>query len=433
MSYIKFSIKNEHEIQLDEDAKKGDLIDINKYLDINKSNAIEIIKKLDSETQKLIQIKVDLEKGKFETKFNEEKTHAIEEAKKITKLEEETKWKDELNKKDIELNSIMLSLDNKLLKQERDLKNNFDEERKSWQNEKEELQKEKEQLESKVNTIERQQNINTVKTHGENLEKWCKNEYDKAFTNGAFENCEFFKDNEIVKDQNEEKGSKADFIFKIYDCNDRLKRKVLASVCCEVKTEFLSSKDKLKNAHYFKKLEKNKIKKGCEYSLLITELEPEQEFSIQKVSEYKDMYMARPSFFISFLAILNSTYKKISQTIMDYEKREKELKNHNVDTADIQKKIKDFKSSIIDKSIKYIQDNANEIHKLLENINKNSSRALECVKKIIDTHLDSLMRKIDDFDLSKLFSSYNKHAINNIDNNSENDDQVLYVHKRVIK
>jgi hypothetical protein len=91
MSYIKFSIKNEHEIQLDEDAKKGDLIDINKYLDINKSNAIEIIKKLDSETQKLIQIKVDLEKGKFETKFNEEKTHAIEEAKKITKLEEETK------------------------------------------------------------------------------------------------------------------------------------------------------------------------------------------------------------------------------------------------------------------------------------------------------------------------------------------------------
>ena len=433
MSYIKFSIKNEHEIQLDEDAKKGDLIDINKYLDINKSNAIEIIKKLDSETQKLIQLNLDHEKEKFETKFNEEKKRDIENAIKITKLEEEKKWASELTKKDNELKSAQHIRKEELLKQEIDLKNKFDEERRSWQNEKEELWKEKEQLESRVNTIERQQNINSVKTHGENLEKWCKNEYDKAYTNGAFENCEFFKDNEIVKDQNEERGSKADFIFKIYNCNDRLKRKVLASVCCEVKTEFLSSKDKLKNAHYFKKLEKNRMKKGCEYSLLITELEPEQEFSIQKVSEYKDMYMARPSFFISFLAILNSTYKKISQIFMDYEKRENELKNHNIDTADIQKKIKDFKSSIIDKSIKYIQDNAKEIYKLLDNINKNSSRALECVKKIIDTHLDNLIGKINDFDLSKLFSSYNKHAINNIDNNSENNDQVLYVHKRVIK
>ena len=85
---------------------------------------------------------------------------------------------------------------------------------------------------------------------GENLEATCNDEMESYMQNGFF-NCTWQKDNEVVKNDDEKKGSKADYIFKVYATDEHKPEELLASVCLDMKDENPDSKNKLKNSSHY--------------------------------------------------------------------------------------------------------------------------------------------------------------------------------------
>ena len=95
-----------------------------------------------------------------------------------------------------------------------------------------------------------------------------------------------------------------DYIFKVYASSSHKENELLTSVACEMKNESPNSTNKKKNSDHFLKLDKDRKKKGCEYALLISELEWDQanDVPIRKVVGYEKMYVVRPQYFITFLS-----------------------------------------------------------------------------------------------------------------------------------
>jgi len=192
------------------------------------------------------------------------------------------------------------------------------------------------QIKDRDDTIDRLKDMKaklSTKMVGETLEQHCEIEFNKIRA-AAFPNADFGKDNDASA------GSKGDFIFRESDESGT----EFVSIMFEMKNELDEGANKKKNEDFFKKLDNDRTEKGCEYAVLVSLLEPENELynaGIVDVSHlYPRMYVIRPQFFIPIITLIRNEAHKTLKL-----KAELALvKAQNVDITDFEEKLETFKS-----------------------------------------------------------------------------------------
>lgn len=246
-----------------------------------------------------------------------------------------------------------------------------------------------------ISNLQRAKAALNVKQTGEDLEAWCDNEVTSCMQNGFF-NCTWEKDNKVVKEEGETKGSKADYIFRIYASELHKEDEELASVCMDMKDENPDSVNKKTNADYYKQLDKNREKKKCKYALLVSNLEMDKPnaLPIFKVSGYDDMYVVRPAYLMTFLNMITSLTAKFADIIMDQE-NEVGLKTKFAlmqEFEDIKNTYLDKPLGLLEKAIEEISKNSNNIRTAVQNIDT------QC-DKINESYINQIQNKIDKYEI----------------------------------
>ena len=239
-----------------------------------------------------------------------------------------------------------------------------------------------------------------VKTLGEQLETWCNNEYQNYALTG-FENCTWEKDNTLVAFEGEDgKGTKADYIFRVYSSDKRTQENELASVCMDMKNENPESKTKKKNADYYKKLDSDRTKKNCEYALLVSELEMDKfnDAPIVKVTDYPKMYMVRPPYFIAFLSIIESLGKKYKDLLEKVNKDKLDFK----EAQEIIDEFEQMKSAYLDKPLVAMESQLQDILDSSKKIADANQKINDTANKLINQTLENIRTKIARFDINRL-------------------------------
>ena len=248
-----------------------------------------------------------------------------------------------------------------------------------------------------------------VKLIGESLEQHCLAEFNKfrpLFANKVF----FDKDNEVID------GTKADFIYREFDSSGV----EIISIIFEMKNESYDSTTKHKNEDFLNKLDKDRNKKNCEYAVLVSLLEPDNEFyntGITIAHNYAKMFVIRPQFFMTLITILrNSALSSLNakQALI-------EQQNRNLDITNFENKLQEFKEKIgknyetaIGKFTKAIE----EIDKTIEHLQKVKDNLLASEKQF------RLARdKADELTIKKLTykNETMKAAFKDLKNNQDNE------------
>lgn len=172
----------------------------------------------------------------------------------------------------------------------------------------------------------------STKMVGETLEQHCEIEFEKLRDTG-FQNAEFGKDNDART------GSKGDYIYRECDENGN----ELISIMFEMKNENDETATKHKNEDFLKELDKDRNEKKCEYAVLVSMLESENELYnrgiVDKSHRYPKMYVIRPQFFIPMITILRNAAKNA----MEYKSELALVRAQNIDVAGFEEKIEAFK------------------------------------------------------------------------------------------
>ena len=166
---------------------------------------------------------------------------------------------------------------------------------------------EKESLEKEVELYKNFKAKRSVKLLGEDLEQHCYTLYNQLLA-PVMPDATFEKDNTAIRDEDETKGSKGDFIFR-----DREDGVEYVSIMFEMKNEADTSSNRHRNADFFDKLDKDRTKKGCEFAVLVSMLEMDNDLynnGIVSVPGYEKMYVVRPDNFIPIITLLVQTSKK---------------------------------------------------------------------------------------------------------------------------
>ena len=173
----------------------------------------------------------------------------------------------------------------------------------------------------------------STKMVGETLEIHCSTIFNGELR-PLFPNAYFEKDND-AKD-----GSKGDFIFRDYDGDTEY-----ISIMFEMKNEMDETATKHKNEDFFKKLDEDRRKKGCEYAVLVSMLEPESELyngGIVDVSyRYPKMYVIRPQFFKAMITLLVNAAKNA----VEFKKELAFVRNQNIDVTNFENELNEFKDN----------------------------------------------------------------------------------------
>lgn len=258
-----------------------------------------------------------------------------------------------------------------------------------------ELQAEKDRydvLQKQYNDIYRSKSSLNMKVIGENLESWCDDAFRQAQSLGAFANTVWEKDNTCVKEEGESGyGTKADYIFRSYSDSDH--RIEIASACLDMKSENPDSVNKKKNSDYFKKLDSDRKKKNCEYAILVSELElrSDNDVPVYKVQEYQNMYVVRPSYFISFLGVLYTLGVKFANLIESKQKEDEKFKTKQ----EILEEFEGYKVTYLEKPIAAIEKQARDIIKDADNVIKSGTSIRESAEKIAEIQIASMKSKIE--------------------------------------
>ena len=308
---------------------------------LDKENAIELAKaslekelteKLNQKILEISELKNDLKnkeeliQNKLEKIYNEElskKNIEINELKnKIILNEKETELtiKNAITEKDKEIdslnNKIVLSKNEYLIK-EKNLKDSYEEK----------IKNKDEQILYYKDFKAKQ----STKMIGESLEQHCHNEFNKL--RPLFKNCYFEKDNDART------GSKGDFIFKDYDDDGT----EIVSIMFEMKNEADETSTKHKNEDFFKELDKDRKEKKCEYAVLVSLLEIDNEYyntGIIDVSHrYDKMYVIRPQFFIPLITLIRG----LAMNSLKYKKELQIIENQNIDISHFEENMNTFK------------------------------------------------------------------------------------------
>ena len=372
MKKIKVSIQDEHTLILQEDAAKGDSIDLKTIheTDIDASTiqsvinsikrdafetelakaraAIEREKALEAQLgeQKLLERIAALEKEKTAAaQLAEATTRNLTQADLAARDAEIAELRAQLHATATEKQLAVSEATSKIEKERDQLASDI----RVKENEKQLLEstlKEKyeTQLRDREDTIERLKDMKaklSVKLVGENLEQHCQNEFNSVRA-GQFPYAYFEKDNEAVKAIGEEKGTKGDFVYRDYDTTGGTE---IISIMFEMKDEQDVSSNKRTVESHLDKLDKDRKKKNLEYAVLVTLLEADNELynrGIVDVSyKYDKMFVIRPQFFLPLISLLKSANTKSLEA-----KRELlALQTQNIDITNFEESMEDFKQA----------------------------------------------------------------------------------------
>ena len=171
----------------------------------------------------------------------------------------------------------------------------------------------------------------STKMVGETLEQHCETQFNQLRAT-AFPHAYFEKDNDASD------GTKGDFIFR--ECDEAGNE--IVSIMFEMKNENDTTATKHKNEDFFKKLDSDRKKKGCEYAVLVTLLEPESELyntGIVDVSyRYEKMYVVRPQFFIPMITLLRNA----AMNALAYKQELELVRQQNIDVTEFEEKLLGF-------------------------------------------------------------------------------------------
>ena len=169
----------------------------------------------------------------------------------------------------------------------------------------------------------------STKMIGESLEQHCSTEFNKL--RSLFKNCYFEKDNDAKT------GSKGDFIFRAYADDEHTSE--IVSIMFEMKNEADQTATKHKNEDFFKELDKDRREKKCEYAVLVSLLELDNEYynvGIVDVSyQYEKMYVIRPQFFIPLITLI----KDLASKSLEYKNELELVRSQNIDITHFEQNI----------------------------------------------------------------------------------------------
>ena len=239
----------------------------------------------------------------------------------------------------------------------------------------------------------------STKMVGESLEQYCWNQFNQVRMM-AFPNAYFEKDNDARS------GSKGDFIFR--EEQDGVE---LISIMFEMKNEMDTTATKHKNEDFFKELDKDRREKHCEYAVLVTMLEADNEYyntGIVDVSyRYPKMYVVRPQFFLSLISILRNA----AMNAMESRRELQRVQNMHLDVSRFEASLLKFKDGIarnydlasrqFDTAIAEIDKSIDHLKKVKESL-QSSSRNLRLLN---DKTADLTVKKLtkDNPTMRKLF------------------------------
>jgi len=229
----------------------------------------------------------------------------------------------------------------------------------------------------------------STKMIGETLEQHCETEFNKLRAT-AFQNAYFEKDNDASG------GTKGDYVFKETDQNGN----EIVSIMFEMKNEGDETATKKKNEDFFTKLDKDRRDKGCEYAILVSLLESDNEFyntGIVDVSyKYKKMYVIRPQFFIPIISLLRNAGMKSLQ----YKEELAVMRNQNIDITNFEDKINEFKTGFAknyELASRKFMTAISEIEKTISHLEKTKAALLSS-----ENNLRLANNKADDLTIKKL-------------------------------
>ncbi|MCL1945040.1 MAG: DUF2130 domain-containing protein [Firmicutes bacterium] len=248
------------------------------------------------------------------------------------------------------------------------------------------------ELQRKTEQLEQEKNFKSklsVKLRGEDLEQHCQLEFD--LHRAQFPYAEFFKDNKVVD------GAKGDFVYR--DFTDATKQVEILSIMFEMKNQNRDSVTKQTNKQFLDKLDKDRLRKKCEYAVLVTMLEednPLYDSGIVKSYDYEKMYIIRPVHFITLINMLKDVALNLS-----HQKQElMVIKNQNIELVELEKRLDEFKEGF-NRNYNLADTQFNkaitEIDKSIEALEKTKQQLLSSTK-----NLGLASKKTEGLDIKKL-------------------------------
>ena len=268
------------------------------------------------------------------------------------------------------------------------------------------------QIKDRDDTIERLKDMKakmSVKLVGENLEQHCQNEFN-GVRSSLFPFAYFEKDNEAVKELDEAKGTKGDFIYRDFDAPDGTE---VISVMFEMKDEQDESSNKRTVESHLDKLDKDRKKKGLEYAVLVTLLESDNELynrGIVDVSyRYEKMFVIRPQFFLPLISLLKSANMKA----VEAKRQLIAIQNQNIDITNFENDLENFKTGFarnydlagrkftaaiddIDKTIKLLEKTKQELLSSENNLRLANDKIQDVSVKRLTRNNPTMAEKFDE-------------------------------------
>jgi hypothetical protein len=350
------NIKN----SLQEDLAKKD----NEIISLKAQSAQNLAEKLAQKETEIAEMKANIQKAELDKKL------AVSEATRKIEIERDNLANDlkmKESEKQLQEKSIKETYTNKLLAKD-------------------------EAIKMKEEEIERLKDFKqklSTKMVGETLEIHCETEFNKLRAT-AFQNAYFEKDN------NSSGGTKGDYIYREND----LAGNEIISIMFEMKNENDQTATKKKNEDFFAKLDKDRNEKNCEYAVLVSLLESDNEFyntGIVDVShKFPKMYVIRPQFFIPIITLLRNA----AMNSMEYKAELNLMRNQNVDITNFEEKINSFKEGFArnyDLASKKFATAIVEIDKTISHLQKTKDALLSS-----ENNLRLANNKADDLTIKKL-------------------------------
>ncbi len=323
---------------------------------IKSVSELKMTGKISEKEMEILELKATIEKAETEKRL------AISEA--VQKIENEK------NSIENEKNELSNKLKNKDLEKElseKSLKEQYDEKLKS----KDVIIRYKDE---EIDRVKEMKARLSTKMLGETLEQHCEIEFNKLRST-AFQNVYFEKDNDSRS------GSKGDFIYREFDDSGN----EIISIMFEMKNEADQTATKKRNEDFFRELDKDRTEKKCEYAVMVSLLEAENEFyntGIVDVSHrFPKMYIVRPQFFIPIITLLRNA----AMSSLQYKKELALVKSQNIDITNFEEKIDIFKQGFAknyELASRQFKTAVDEIDKTITHLQKTKDALLSSVNNL---------------------------------------------------
>ena len=437
MKKIKVSIQDEHTLVLQEDATKGDVVDLTALheTDIDSTTIKNVVNsiKQDAFNDALSRERATLEqKLALEAKLKEqelrEKINELEKDKEsatnLAIVTTKNRWQGEIAKRDADIAELKIMLQNQqqLASTEKQLAvaeitTRLEKERDQLASDLKSKDAEKQLLESSLKdkyTAELKTKDEMIayykdmkarlstKMVGETLEQHCEIEFEKLRAT-AFQHATFGKDNDASS------GSKGDYIYRETDENGI----ELISIMFEMKNQNETTATKKHNEDFLKELDKDRQEKHCEYAVLVSLLEADSELYntgiVDKSHIYDKMYVIRPQFFIPMITLLRNA----ALNSLKYKQELALVKTQNVDITNFEENMDDFKRAFgknyelagrrfteaidgIDKTIKQLEKTKQALLSSENNLRLANDKAQDLTIKKLTKNNPTMQAKFDE-------------------------------------